>query len=166
GEQVSVEGGVLGQQTAQIQGGLDGDELVQTHLPGRDFGPGLGGAQSMVGVGAALAHGLEDHRHDPRGETAVWSSSRRGRNGRGGRKRRVAGRLEGSGSTGSGGRQSVGAPNARCPDTSRGAGEGAEPEARCALRIFNALDRCVSSASGRWAVLVSRSTPMTSAASW
>ena len=41
GEEVSIKGGVIFEEIRQVQGALCRDELVQTHLNGRQLGPFL-----------------------------------------------------------------------------------------------------------------------------
>lgn len=60
GEEITVEGGVVLEQAAQVQGALRGDELVETHLDGWDLGP-LFLHIPVVGVGAGVADSFEDH---------------------------------------------------------------------------------------------------------
>jgi hypothetical protein len=60
GEQIAVEGGVLGQQRVQVELALGGDELVEPDLPRRDLGPGAGSA-AMVRVRSPLTDAFKDH---------------------------------------------------------------------------------------------------------
>lgn len=60
-KKVSEEGGVLGQQCAQIEGAFGSHQLIEPHLPGRYRCPVLGGYVSMVRVGASVANSFEDH---------------------------------------------------------------------------------------------------------
>ena len=59
-EQIPVEGGVLGQQRAQVKLPFRAHELVQPDLPRRDLGP-VARRQTMLGIGTPLTHRLEDH---------------------------------------------------------------------------------------------------------
>ena len=60
-EQVAVERGVLVQELVESQLLAGSDELVESDCTGRDARPVAGG-QGVIGVGAALAHGLEDQK--------------------------------------------------------------------------------------------------------
>src|SRR5690625_4335050 len=51
GEEVAEEGGIFGQERAEIKLRLGGHEFVEAHLPGRDVGPITGRVPAVVGVG-------------------------------------------------------------------------------------------------------------------
>ncbi|GAA2106479.1 hypothetical protein GCM10009841_25960 [Microlunatus panaciterrae] len=60
GEKVAIEGGVLLQQGLEVQRPFGGDELVQTHLVGRNGSPLLLHV-AMVWVRAYVTNALENH---------------------------------------------------------------------------------------------------------
>jgi hypothetical protein len=62
-EQVAVEGGVLVAQGVEVQRVLGRHQLVEADLARGQLGPGAR-RQSVVGVGPADAHPLEDHAGD------------------------------------------------------------------------------------------------------
>ena len=61
GEQVAVEGGVVIQEAAQIEGRAGGGEIGQADLSRCDDGPIALSGDPMVGLGGPLAFGLVDH---------------------------------------------------------------------------------------------------------
>lgn len=61
GEQITVKRGVLVEQLVECQLLPSGDQLVETYCAGWDAGPVAGG-QSVIRIGAAFAHGLEDQK--------------------------------------------------------------------------------------------------------
>ena len=79
GEEVSVEGGVVIQEAAQVQGRSGGGEIGQADLSGCDDGPLALSGDPVVGVGGALSHCLEDHEGILVNEPAQGAWERRGR---------------------------------------------------------------------------------------
>ena len=71
GEQVAVEGGVVIQEAAQIEGCAGGGEIGQADLSRCDDGPIALSGDPMVGVGGPLAYCLEDHGNILVNEAAV-----------------------------------------------------------------------------------------------
>ena len=63
GEEVAVERGVLVEQRVEVERVLGGHQLIEPYLARRQLGPRARG-QSVVGVGPADAHPLEDHAGD------------------------------------------------------------------------------------------------------
>src|SRR5215469_7209075 len=60
GEQVAVEGGVVGEQPVQTQLLLRGDQLVQPHRPRRNRRP-FPGREPVIGIRLTVLNLLEDH---------------------------------------------------------------------------------------------------------
>ena len=75
-EQVAVEGGVVIQEAAQIEGRTGGGEIGQADLSRRDDGPIALSGDPVVGVGGPLAYCLEDHGNILVNEaaTGAWGS--------------------------------------------------------------------------------------------
>src|SRR3954469_6704801 len=77
-EQVSVERGVLGQQRVQVELALGRHELVEPDLAWRKLRP-VPRRQTVLGIGASIAHRLEDHASSLKGAgrgrplTPEWS---------------------------------------------------------------------------------------------
>src|SRR5450756_2527900 len=61
-KQIAVEGGVLGQQGAEVEVAFGGDELFEPDHAWRDVSPVPSCLQPVVGIGTPVAHGFEDHR--------------------------------------------------------------------------------------------------------
>ena len=61
GEEVSLKGGVIFEEIRQVQGALCRDELVQTHLNGRQLGPFLLRVP-VARVWTGVTDTFEDHR--------------------------------------------------------------------------------------------------------
>ena len=78
GEQVAVEGGVVIQEAAQIEGRAGGGEIGQADLSRCDDGPIALSGDPMVGVGGPLAYCLEDHGNILVNEAAVGAWGSRG----------------------------------------------------------------------------------------
>lgn len=78
GEQVAVEGGVVIQEAAQIEGCAGGGEIGQADLSRCDDGPIALSGDPMVGVGGPLAYCLEDHGNILVNEAAVGAWGSRG----------------------------------------------------------------------------------------
>lgn len=60
GEKVAVEGGIFFKQRGEIEGSFGGDQLIESNLARRDFGPLLLHV-AVVGVGTGVTDALEDH---------------------------------------------------------------------------------------------------------
>ena len=75
-EQVAVEGGVVIQEAAQIEGRAGGGEIGQADLSRCDDGPIALSGDPVVGVGGPLAYCLEDHGNILVNEaaTGAWGS--------------------------------------------------------------------------------------------
>src|SRR5665647_2191523 len=62
GEQIAVEGGLLGQQSCQVEVAFCGDELIEPDHARRDVGPVPRCLQPVCGIRAPVTHRPEDHR--------------------------------------------------------------------------------------------------------
>lgn len=60
GKEIAEEGGVLIEQSVQLEGVLRGDQLIKSHWAWRQRGP-IPRGQLMLRIGTLIAHPFEDH---------------------------------------------------------------------------------------------------------